>query len=104
MVSLRTLVVKMTFDTASSVLFLSFCFVYFEKRIIFAEMKLNNKTMATITLNYNTRNTQAKNLLNYVLSTGLLTPKIENKSGLEKALEDLENGRVYHAVRRKVSE
>ena len=59
--------------------------------------------MATITLNYNTRNTQAKNLLNYVLSTGLLIPKVENQSGLAKALEDIEKGRVYHAVRKKAS-
>jgi len=59
--------------------------------------------MATITLNYNTHNKQAKNLLNYVLSTGLLIPKAENQSGLARAFEDLEKGRVYHAVRRKAS-
>jgi hypothetical protein len=56
--------------------------------------------MATITLKYNTRNSKAKNLLNYVISTGLLTPGIENKSGLAKALEDLEKGRIYHSVRK----
>ena len=56
--------------------------------------------MATITLKYNTRNSKAKNLLNYVLSTGLLAPCIEKKSSLEKAFEDLEKGRIYHSVRK----
>ena len=56
--------------------------------------------MATITLKYNTRNSKAKNLLNYVLSTGLLEPSIEKKSSLEKAFEDLEKGRIYHSVRK----
>jgi len=56
--------------------------------------------MANITLKYNTRNSKAKNLLNYVLSTGLMTPVVENKSGLAQALEDIEKGRIYHSVRR----
>ena len=56
--------------------------------------------MATITLEYNVHNTKAKNLLNYVLSTGLLTPSIEKKSGLAEAFEDLEKGRIYHSVRK----
>ena len=56
--------------------------------------------METITLKYNKRSIHAKNLLNYVLSTGLLTPSIENKSGLAKAFEDLEKGRIYHSVRK----
>jgi hypothetical protein len=56
--------------------------------------------MATITLKYNSRSSKAKNLLNYVLSTGLLTPNIEHNSGLSKAFEDLEKGRIYHSVRR----
>jgi len=56
--------------------------------------------MATITLKYNPRNSKAKNLLNYVISTGLLTPGIENNSGLAKAFEDLEKGRIYHSVRK----
>jgi len=56
--------------------------------------------MATITLNYNVRNSKAQNLLNYVLSTGLLVPKVEEKSSLAKALEDLEKGRIYHSVRK----
>ena len=56
--------------------------------------------MATITFKYNPRSSKAKNLLNYVLSTGLLMPSIEHKSGLAKALEDLEKGRIYHSVRK----
>ena len=54
--------------------------------------------MATITFEYNARNVQAKNLLNYVLASGLFVPKIEKNSGLAKAFEDLEKGRVYHAI------
>ena len=56
--------------------------------------------MARITLKYNARNSKAKNLLNYVLSTGMLNPVIEDKSGLEKAFKDLEQGRIYHSVRK----
>ena len=56
--------------------------------------------MASITLKYNMRNSKAKNLLNYVLSTGLMTPIIEEKSGLARAFDDLEKGRIYHSVRR----
>jgi len=56
--------------------------------------------MASITLKYNVRNSKAKNLLNYVISTGLLIPGIEKNSGLEKAVEDFEKGRIYHSVRK----
>ena len=56
--------------------------------------------MATITLKYNSRNSRAKNLLNYVVSTGLLTPYIEKESSLAKAFEDFEQGRIYHSVRK----
>jgi len=61
---------------------------------------LKRQVMATITLKYNARNSKAKNLLNYVLSTGLLMPSIEKKSSLDRAFEDLENGRIYHSVRK----
>jgi len=54
--------------------------------------------MATITFDYNARNVQAQNLLNYVLASGLFVPKIEKNSGLAKAFEDIEKGRVYHAI------
>jgi len=56
--------------------------------------------MTTLTLKYNERNLKAKNLLNYVLSTGLFMPGIEKKSGLDKAFEDFEKGHIYHSVRK----
>jgi len=56
--------------------------------------------MATILLKYNARNSKAKNLLNYVLSTGLLMPSVEKESELAKAFNDLETGRIYHSVRK----
>ena len=56
--------------------------------------------MATILLRYNSRNTKAQNLLNYVLSIGLMTPSVEKESELAKAFNDLENGRIYHSVRK----
>jgi len=56
--------------------------------------------MATITLKYNSRNSKAKNLLNYVISTGLLMPSIDKNSSLAKAFEELEKGHIYHSVRK----
>ena len=47
--------------------------------------------MATITLEYDVQNKQAKQMINIILSLGLATRK---KPGLEKALEDVANGRV----------
>ena len=60
--------------------------------------------MATITFTYNARNVQAKNLLNYILASGLLVPKIEERSGLAQAFEDIKKGRVYHAIKRTKGE
>jgi len=70
------------------------------KKYYFCGGYLIYEDMATITLKYNVRNSKAKNLLNYILSTGLLTPSVEKKSGLAEALEDLEKGRIYHSVRK----
>ena len=56
--------------------------------------------MATITFTYNDKNVQAKNLLNYIIASGLFVPKVEEKSGLAQAFEDIEKGRVYHLIRR----
>ena len=61
--------------------------------------------MATVTLNYNTRNLQAKNVLNYILSTGwFMIDNIEKKrvykikktknSTTQEALFDAINGNV----------
>ena len=47
--------------------------------------------MATITLEYDVRNKQAKRMLWIIQSLGLATRK---KSGLEEALEDVANGRL----------
>jgi hypothetical protein len=54
--------------------------------------------MATLTLNYNVRNVQAQNLINYILATGLVKPQIAKSSSLANAFDDLEKGRVYHAI------
>ena len=45
--------------------------------------------MATIVLKYNERNTKAQNMLNYVLSTGLLTRSVEKEN--EQECEQLKN-------------
>jgi hypothetical protein len=47
--------------------------------------------MATITLEYDVRNKQARQMINIIQTLGLATRK---KSGLEEALEDVTNGRV----------
>jgi len=49
--------------------------------------------MATITLEYDAHNPMIKKALDYILSIGFsqVTPR---KTGLEEALEDVENGRV----------
>jgi hypothetical protein len=60
--------------------------------------------MAHITLNYNARNLQAKNALNYILSTGLFIPDNIKKTGLEEAFEDIEKGRVYSLITSKRKE
>ena len=47
--------------------------------------------MATITLEYNVRNKQAKQMIEIIQSLGLATRK---KSGLEEALEDVAQNRL----------
>ena len=47
--------------------------------------------MATITLEYDVRNKQAKQMIEIIQTLGLATRK---KSGLEEALEDVANGRL----------
>jgi hypothetical protein len=59
--------------------------------------------MATITLTYNARNRLAQKTLDYVLSLGVfenstIDSKVRGrKTGLEEAMEDVKNGRVYEA-------
>jgi len=47
--------------------------------------------MASIKLEYNARNRQARQMIEIIQTLGLATRK---KSGLEEALEDIENGRI----------
>jgi hypothetical protein len=47
--------------------------------------------MATITLEYNIRNKQARQMIGIMQSLGLA---IRKKTGLEEALEDVEYGRL----------
>ena len=47
--------------------------------------------MATITLEYDSHNKQAKQMIEIIQSLGLA---IRKKSGLEKALEDVAKGRL----------
>ena len=49
--------------------------------------------MATIILDYDSHNVQAKKALDYILSLGIFTEK-KKKTGIEKAFEDIEKGRV----------
>ena len=47
--------------------------------------------MASITLEYNARNKQARQMIEIIQTLGLATRK---KTGLEEALEDVANGRL----------
>jgi len=60
----------------------------------FVSLRSNFKVlsiMATITLEYDVRNKQAKQMIEIIQSLGLATRK---KSGLEEALDDVANGRI----------
>ncbi len=52
--------------------------------------------MATLIIEYDARNKFAKKTIDYILSLGLF--KVKNKiSGVDEALLDVEEGRVYKA-------
>ena len=53
--------------------------------------------MATVTLNYDAHNTQAQKALDFILSLDLFQKK-ERKSSFERALEDIEKGRVHRLI------
>jgi len=53
--------------------------------------------MATIILDYNSRSAQANKALEYILSLGCFRVK-EKNTGLERALEDIEQGRVHRLI------
>ena len=63
--------------------------------------------MAAILLNYNSRNLQAKNALNYILSTGWFAPSVLDKKRIYKtkkrgidltheAILDVNNGKTIY--------
>jgi hypothetical protein len=58
--------------------------------------------MATITLEYNTRNEIAKKTIEYILSLGIFRVKsvanavIKKTAALDKAIEELETGKTVH--------
>ena len=58
--------------------------------------------MATITLNYNARNSKAQKLLEFLRTLDFIKitespASAHRKSGIELAYEDVDAGRVYHA-------
>ena len=53
--------------------------------------------MATITLDHKIRNVQAKKALDFILSLRLFQKK-EKKSSFERAMEDIEKGRVHRLI------
>lgn len=56
--------------------------------------------MATITLEYDARNTNFKKLIDVLVSIGakIVQPQPKaKKCGLDEALEDIEHGRIYKA-------
>ena len=55
--------------------------------------------MATITLNYNSKDVHAQKTLEYILAMVFFTTeKKVKKSGLELAFEDIEKGRVHRLI------
>jgi len=57
--------------------------------------------MATITLEYDVHNKQAKQMIDIIQTLGLATRK---KTGLEEALDDVANGRltIVHTPKKRV--
>jgi len=60
---------------------------------------INNEEiiMATIILDYDARNVQAKKALDFILSLGLFQKK-EKKSSFERAMKDIEKGKVHRLI------
>jgi len=53
--------------------------------------------MATIILDYDARNVNAKKTLDYILSMGFFKVKTQ-KTSIEKAFEDIEKGRIHRLI------
>lgn len=50
--------------------------------------------MATITVQYDARNTAFKHVINLILSLGGKITQVEKKSGIDEAIDDIKNGRT----------
>jgi hypothetical protein len=53
--------------------------------------------MATLTINYDARNKNITRLLEVVMNLGATSVNKTYKTGIDEALEDVKNGRVYSA-------
>ena len=53
--------------------------------------------MATLTINYDAQNENITRLLEVIMNLGATSVTTTNKTGIEEALEDVENGRIYSA-------
>ena len=53
--------------------------------------------MATVTINYDARNKNITSLLKVIMNLGATSVKKTRKTGIEEALNDVKNGRVYEA-------
>ena len=56
-----------------------------------------NKNMATLTINYDARNKNITKLLEEIMSFGATLVYKTKKTGIDEALEDVKNGRIYAA-------
>ena len=53
--------------------------------------------MATLTINYDTHNTNITRLLEVVMNLGATPVHKTYKTGIDEALDDVKNGRIYAA-------
>lgn len=53
--------------------------------------------MATITVQYDARNTAFEHLIQLIIKLGGKVTRAEKKSGLDEAMDDLKAGRVHKA-------
>jgi hypothetical protein len=66
--------------------------------ITFVVLLLKCIFMATVVLDYDVRNEQAQKALDFMLSLGVFK---KEKTGIEEAFEDIENGRVTRVFTQK---
>jgi len=53
--------------------------------------------MATLTINYDTRDENITRLLEVIMNLGATLVNTTHKTGIDEALEDVKNGRIYAA-------